>query len=615
MRGKKKLSGRGILVKLILAMMLLSIMSVAIILAVALNEQKQIMERNLIEENERLAEVAARSIEADYITRTLPFKTLHQINASEDVLFWWIVNPEGEIYLADNPEICGKKIGSISWESRKNLVKDYVYNGEGIKFLIQPLEIGEPGNVEALCIGISLKSVREATNKMIITGLGYFLWIIAFAWALSFFVARRFTGPVTQLAEGTEAISRGEFDHRVAIKTGDEIERLADSFNNMAQRIKSAIEEEKTARKKTENIMNTMIDTLIVIGPDERIIEANKAAFDLLGYNAAELIGTPFAKIMGTDGLDKRLKETSVANFETTYITKDGRVVPVNLSASVMRDEEGRLQAIVCNAGDITKRKKADDERTALIKQLEGSYQELERKNKELQELVFVASHHLQEPTRKTYTFGNMLSESWGSKMDTDSKENLEFIIDAATRMQTLLDDLRLYSRIIKREKQTQPVDLDEVIAEIRSHDLAPLLESTQGRINVPEPLLAVQGDPTLVPILLQNLIRNGLDYHRDEIAPEVTVRSMPVNDNMVRVEVQDNGVGIDEMYYKKIFELFQQLQFAEGTGIGLAVCKKIVERHGGEIGVVSTLGEGSRFWFTIPDGRGENGEEGEVRW
>ena len=380
MRGKKKLIGRGILVKLTLAMMLLSIISVAIILTVALNEQKQVMESNLIEENKRLVAVAARSIEAGYIVQSWPFRTLNQINASEEVLFWWIVNPEGEIYLADNPAMCGKKIGCTSFEAGKNIVEDYVYGGEDIKFLIQPLEIGEPGKVEALCIGVSLKSVREATNKMIITGVGYFFMIVAFACALSFFLAGRFTRPITQLVEGTKAISRGEFDHRVAIKTGDEIEGLGDSFNEMAQRVKDAVEEERAARRETENIMNTMINSLTVVNPDGRIVEANKAAFDLLGYSEAELMGMPFDKIIGPKDkeggkieLGKRIKEAadSVVNFETTYIAKDGREIPVNFSASVMRDEEGRERGIVCDGGDITEWKRAEEERQKYMAELE----------------------------------------------------------------------------------------------------------------------------------------------------------------------------------------------------------------------------------------------------
>jgi PAS domain S-box-containing protein len=381
MRGKKELSGMSILVKLVAAMILLSIISVTINLSVALNEQKQIMETNLIEENKRLAEVAARSIEAGYAMQTWPFRTLNQINASEDILFWWIVNSESEIYLADNPEMYGKKISSTYLEAGKKVVVDHVYNGEDIKFLIQPLNIGEPGKVEALCIGISLKSVREATNKMIVTSMGYFFIIVAFACVLSPFLARRFTEPITQLMEGTKAISRGEFDYPVEIKTGDEIEGLADSFNIMAQRVKSAIEDEKEARKEIENITNTMINTLIVVGPDGRIVKANRATFDLLGYSEAELIGMSFDEIIGPkikeeEGgieFEKWLKEAaaSALSFETSYRAKDGREIPVSFSSSVMTTEDGRLQGIVCDAGDITERKKREEEIRKYLTELE----------------------------------------------------------------------------------------------------------------------------------------------------------------------------------------------------------------------------------------------------
>ena len=594
-------------------MMFLSIISVAIILGVALNEQKQVIESNLIEENERLAEVAARSIEAGYIAHSWPFRTLNQINASEEVLFWWIVNPEGEIYLADNPEMYGKKISSAYIEAGKKVVVDQVYDGEDIKFLIQPLNIGEPGKVEALCIGISLKSVREATNKMIVVSVGYFFMIVAFACVLSLFLARRFTGPITQLVEGTKAISRGEFDYHVAIKTGDEIERLADSFNKMAQRVKSAIEEEKAARRETENIMNTMINTLIVVGPDGGIVEANKAAFDLLGYSEAELIGMPFDKIIGPKnkegdgiGLENLIKEAeaSIENFETTYIAKDGREIPVNFSASAMKDDEGKLRGIVCDGGDITERKKMAEEREALIKDLEETNRKLDSSNKELQDFVYIASHDLREPMRKISAFGQLLQDSLKGKLDEDQQENFAFMIDGANRMQQMIDALLSYSRVTTLAKPAKRMDLNKAIGDLKSVELAVLLEETGGTIHVPEPLPAVQADPSQVHQLLQNLIGNGLKFHREGIAPEITVRSMWVNDNMVQVEVEDNGIGIEEVNYEKIFGMFQRLHSREdygGTGIGLAVCKKIVERHGGSIGVKSTPGKGSTFWFTMP--------------
>lgn len=255
----KSIKGKSILVKLVLILLLLSIISGATILGVALNEQKRNMENKLIQENKQLAQVAARSIEAGYVKQTWPFRTLNQINDSEDVLFWWIVKPDGEIYLADNPNMHGRGIGNasvlVSSEADETIVRDYVYSGENIKFLVQPLNIGEPGKIWSLCIGISLKSVNAAAKRMVITSLGYFSLIIAFACLLSLFLAIGFTKPIMQLVKGTEAISKGDFDTRVKIKTGDEIEGLGTAFNKMAEQVKQGMEKIQASLQEKEELL------------------------------------------------------------------------------------------------------------------------------------------------------------------------------------------------------------------------------------------------------------------------------------------------------------------------------------------------------------------------
>lgn len=280
------MSGRkSILVKLVLIMLLISIISGGIILGGALNEQRLSLENNLIEENKRFAQVAAISIEAGYVEQSWPFRTLSQINDSEDVLFWWIVEPDGMIHLADDHAMCGKIVDIKSFETEEEaaaVVKDYVYRGEDIKFLVQPLRIGEPGKVWYLCIGISLKSVSAAANRMIITSLCYFSLIIAFACLLAFLFARRFTKPILHLVEGTKAIARGDFDTKVEIKTGDEIEGLGDAFNKMAEQIKNSFALEKTAREelqkseeKYRSLVESTEDPVYLVTKDCRYIFVN----------------------------------------------------------------------------------------------------------------------------------------------------------------------------------------------------------------------------------------------------------------------------------------------------------------------------------------------------
>jgi len=172
--------------------------------------------------------------------------------------------------------------------------------------------------------------------------------------------------------------------------------------------------------------------------------------------------------------------------------------------------------------------------------------------------------------------------------------------------MQDMIEALLTYSRLTTRAKPPQQVYLNEVIEDLKKLGLATLLDETQGTIHIPEPLPPVQADPIQMTQLFQNLIGNGLKFHKEGIPPEITIRAQGVENKMIRIEVEDNGIGIDEKYYEQLFTMFKRLHSRaeyEGTGIGLASCKKIVGRHGGNIGVKSTLGKGSTFWFTLPRG------------
>ena len=236
--------------------------------------------------------------------------------------------------------------------------------------------------------------------------------------------------------------------------------------------------------------------------------------------------------------------------------------------------------------------------------EVQKTNRKLKASNRELQDFVYVASHDLQEPIRKVSAFGQLLRDSLQGKLNEDEQENLAFMIDGASRMQQMIRDLLMYSSVSTKVKPAERVNLDEVIRNLKNVELAVLLEETSGTIYVPKPLLAVQADPSQVHQLLQNLVGNGLKYQRNGKRPEIVVRSSQEDDNTVRVEVEDNGIGIAEGNYDKIFVMFRRLHSLEeyeGTGIGLAVCKKIVDRHGGNIGVNSTIAEGSTFWFTLP--------------
>lgn len=304
------------------------------------------------------------------------------------------------------------------------------------------------------------------------------------------------------------------------------------------------------------------------------------------------------------EALSKTLSGESVPSvYEVKIRDVEGRRRTIEVRPSFYR-EKGEVAGIQVMIADITERKRAEEEREALLRQLQEINRKLEESNKALQDFVYIASHDLREPLRKISAFGALLRDSLAGKLDEDQEENFRFMIDGANRMQEMIDDLLTYSRLTTRAKPPQPVDLNQVVEDLKKLELAALLEETRGNILVPEPLPVVHADPSQVRQLLQNLVGNGLKFHKKGVPPRVTIRSFPGDKGMVRIEVEDNGIGIDEKYHDQLFVMFRRLHTRdeyEGTGIGLAVCKKIVERHGGTIGVKSRPGEGSTFWFTLP--------------
>lgn len=226
---------------------------------------------------------------------------------------------------------------------------------------------------------------------------------------------------------------------------------------------------------------------------------------------------------------------------------------------------------------------------------------ELERSNADLEQFAYVASHDLSEPLRTVAGFVQLLGKRYEGQLDTQADEFIGYALDGVGRMRQLIDDLLLFSRAGATELRPEPVPLGEVVDRVRS-SLAANLEESGGRIEAGE-LPEVVADRAQVEQLLQNLISNGLKFHGEE-PPRVGVSAAREGASW-RVEVEDNGIGVEPQYAERIFKMFQRLHGRDayaGTGIGLAVCKRIVERHGGRIWVESPPAGGARFCFTLGD-------------
>ncbi|MCE9573886.1 MAG: hypothetical protein K8W52_12120 [Deltaproteobacteria bacterium] len=248
---------------------------------------------------------------------------------------------------------------------------------------------------------------------------------------------------------------------------------------------------------------------------------------------------------------------------------------------------------------DITTRKKVEAHLLAEAA-LQQKIEELNRSNEELGHFAYIASHDLQEPLRMVASYTQLLSRRYKGRLDADADEFIAFAVDGATRMQRLIQDLLAYSRVGTKREALERISSEEALVQALLNLGATIADS--GAVVTHDPLPVVLADETQLIQLFQNLIGNGIKYQGPGV-PRVHIAAVPDGDTGWAFTVRDNGLGIDAQYFERIFGMFQRLHKREefaGTGIGLAICKKIVERHGGNISVESTLGLGSTFRFAM---------------
>lgn len=252
-----------------------------------------------------------------------------------------------------------------------------------------------------------------------------------------------------------------------------------------------------------------------------------------------------------------------------------------------------------------------EDRVRALEAELEKAKQDLKDSKAELVQFAYVASHDLQEPLRMVSSYLQLLTRRAGDKLDKDANEFIDFAVDGATRMQGMIQALLTYSRVNTKGKPFEPTDCEAVFSKALANLQTPIQNS--GAEVTHDPLPTIVADEAQMAQLIQNLIDNGVKFHNEE-QPKVHVSAKEQGDDWL-FAVRDNGIGIDPEFHERIFEVFARLhgkQDYKGTGIGLSVCKKIVERHSGSIWVESEPGKGATFYFTIPKNLKEGGTQGE---
>jgi PAS domain S-box-containing protein len=431
----------------------------------------------------------------------------------------------------------------------------------------------------------------------------------AVALLLAMRLQRHITQPVLTLARTAKAVAEEQdYSARAERFDDDELGQLTDAFNAMLAQIQQRdealraqgdalrreVDERKAAEERFRLVVEAAPNATLMVDGRGRIALINRKGEELFGYGREDLIGQPVDVLV-----PERMRRTHPYHVQGFFSApaarpmgvgrelfaqrKDGSFLPVEIGLSPLELPEGRhtLASII----DVTERKRIDDD--------------LRRSNADLEQFAYIASHDLTEPLRMVGSYTDLLAQRYREQLDERADKYIHYITDGARRMQRLVADLLKYSRVGSQGAQMKPVSAAGVVKNVLD-SLGPLIRESGATIDV-DPLPLVMGDEVQLTQLLQNLIGNAIKFRADR-PPRVSIAAIECDDRW-QFSVRDNGIGIDLRFSERIFQMFQRLhekERYEGSGIGLSIAKRIVERHGGRIWLESTIGEGTTFYFTL---------------
>jgi PAS domain S-box-containing protein len=413
----------------------------------------------------------------------------------------------------------------------------------------------------------------------------------------------------TQAALATLAEGRGVtgLENRHRRKDGSWRWLLWNAAADTRERFIYAVGRDVTARRREEEnlrrfatVVRDSNDAITIQDFEGRITAWNRGAELMYGYGEEEALLTNIDRLTTPGKVEEQKDFTrrliageAITSFETQRVTKDGRVLDIWMTVTKLMDEAGRPIGIASTERDITARKRAEET-------LRRTLADLERSNKELEQFAYAASHDLQEPLRMVSSYTQLLAGRYSDQLDQDAHDFIAYAVDGANRMQRLIQDLLTYSRVSSRCSPDEPVDLNEALGEAVANLQAAIRESsalvTSGDLPV------VSADRTQLVQVFQNLIGNAVKFRKKDEPPRVHVSARRLADEWI-ISVKDNGIGIDPQHFRRLFVAFQRLhglQEYPGSGIGLALCQRIITRHGGRIWVESAPAQGSEFFFAL---------------
>jgi PAS domain S-box-containing protein len=479
----------------------------------------------------------------------------------------------------------------------------------------------------ALSLSETARGVQEQWLKALVFG------VLGLVLLMSFLVIliRRIVSPIRSLSQAAARVAEGDFDHRIEVPSSsrDEVGELVDSFNNMT----GGLIKTTVSKRFVDNIISSMIDSLVIVSQDGTITKVNEATLRLLGYQEHELIGKPFSSILveeqGKEETGATIEAGSLSDLERTYLAKDGTEIPMLFSSSVMRTDDGAFEGLVCVAQDITQRKAAEEELQRAKEEAEKANKKLRETNHNLEEATIYAkemaaqaesanaakseflammSHEIRTPLNGILGFSQLLLED--KSLNPEQRDFVNTIYGSGTALLGVINDILDFSKIEAGKMELECFDFDlatvvEGIGDVLGQKAAQKGLELACYVD-PQTPTRLRGDPGRLRQMLLNLAGNAVKFtERGEVTVWARLIKETPDRAKIRFEVTDTGIGIPGDRQALIFDRFTQVDGSTtrkygGTGLGLAIVKRFVEMMGGTIGLESEDGKGSKFYFMI---------------
>ncbi len=561
-------------------------------------QQTAEIEQQLVGKVRVLAGTISQELETSYLDHKWPLQDLRNLSGDQDFLFWWVVDADRRIHLADTAAVMGNPVDAIIGDAPRDMAGERLalYRGKGFGVWILPLDSGS--RHWSFWVGFSLGRATELKRRIELLAVLGASAALALLGVLVYFTVRHFLKPVEILSTSAEVVGRGDLSHRTSVRSRDELGALADSFNRMVEKL----EKTTVSRTYVHGILSSMADTVIVLDPELRIRTVNRSACQLLGEEEAELLGRPFPAVCewaGESRLAEVLPGAEVTNREAWFHSRAGRRIPVLLSAARMQDG-GQESRVVITARDITE---LNQMKTELAQARDAALASTRHKS----EFLANMSHEIRTPMNGIIGMAELLATT---ALSAEQHDYLDAVHSSAESLLGIINDVLDLSKIEagKLETEAEPFDLREWFDEL----LRPLAFRAQqkglefaGLLHGTVPARVVADSARLRQVLV-NLIGNAIKFTESgEIEVAVSIEDRGAETAGLRFSVRDSGIGIPPEKQKLIFDSFTQADGSisrryGGSGLGLTISSQLVRLMGGELSVESGHEPGSTFHFTI---------------